>query len=58
LPWQEKISRESEHALALPVTTPGSGFGASGERYIRISAFGHRENVEKAVERIRKNLRI
>jgi LL-diaminopimelate aminotransferase len=39
------------------VGTPGSGFGPSGEGYFRLSAFGHRENVEEAVERIRKNLR-
>ncbi len=35
------------------VATPGSGFGASGEGYIRISAFNSRENVEQAVVRIR-----
>ncbi len=34
------------------VGTPGSGFGASGEGYIRISAFNSRENVEEAVARI------
>jgi LL-diaminopimelate aminotransferase len=38
------------------VGTPGSGFGPSGEGYFRLSAFGHRENVEEAVARIRKNL--
>jgi len=38
------------------IATPGSGFGAAGEHYIRISAFGHRENIETAVESIRKNL--
>jgi LL-diaminopimelate aminotransferase len=38
------------------VETPGSGFGPSGEGYFRLSAFGHRENVIKAVERIKKNL--
>jgi len=36
------------------VGTPGSGFGASGEGYIRISAFNSRENVEEAVTRIRR----
>ncbi len=35
------------------VGTPGSGFGASGEGYFRLSAFGDRENVETAVDRIR-----
>jgi len=35
------------------VGTPGSGFGAAGEGYIRISAFNSRENVEEAVARIR-----
>lgn len=38
------------------VGTPGSGFGEGGEGYFRLSAFGHRENVKKAVESIRKNL--
>jgi len=33
------------------VGTPGSGFGAAGEGYIRLSAFNSRENVEKAIER-------
>jgi LL-diaminopimelate aminotransferase len=36
------------------VGTPGSGFGASGEGYIRISAFNSRENVEEAIARIRR----
>ncbi|GAB4275603.1 MAG: LL-diaminopimelate aminotransferase [Deferrisomatales bacterium] len=35
------------------VGTPGSGFGPSGEGYFRLSAFGDRESVEEAVERIR-----
>ncbi len=39
------------------VGTPGSGFGPSGEGYFRLSAFGHRENVVEAVERIRKNFK-
>jgi len=40
------------------VTTPGSGFGPAGEGYFRVSAFGHRENVLKAVESIKNNLKI
>lgn len=40
------------------VSTPGSGFGKMGEGYIRLSAFGHRENIEKAVNSIKSNLRI
>ena len=36
------------------VCTPGSGFGASGEGYVRISAFNSRENVEEAVVRVKK----
>jgi LL-diaminopimelate aminotransferase len=35
------------------VTTPGSGFGPSGEGFIRFSAFGHRNDVEEAVERLK-----
>jgi LL-diaminopimelate aminotransferase len=34
------------------VCTPGSGFGAAGEGYVRLSAFNSRENVDEAVERI------
>jgi len=36
------------------VTTPGAGFGACGEGYVRISAFNSREKVEAAVLRIRR----
>lgn len=38
------------------VGTPGSGFGASGEGYFRLSAFNSRANVEQAVERFRNAL--
>jgi LL-diaminopimelate aminotransferase len=38
--------------------TPGSGFGLHGEGYFRFSAFGHRENVEKALKNIKKNLKL
>ena len=40
------------------VGTPGSGFGPSGEGFFRLSAFGHRENVEKAVSSIKEGLKI
>ncbi|MBN2009083.1 LL-diaminopimelate aminotransferase [candidate division KSB1 bacterium] len=40
------------------VGTPGSGFGPSGEGFFRLSSFGHRENVLKAVESIQSNLLI
>lgn len=36
------------------VCTPGSGFGRSGEGYIRLSAFNSRANVEEALGRIAK----
>jgi LL-diaminopimelate aminotransferase len=39
------------------VGTPGSGFGSCGEGYFRLSAFGFRENVEEAVERIRSKVK-
>ncbi len=38
------------------VGTPGSGFGSCGEGYFRLSAFGFRDNVQEAVERIRSKL--
>ena len=37
------------------VGTPGSGFGAAGEGYFRLSAFNSRDNVEKAMHRILKS---
>ena len=40
------------------VGTPGSGFGPAGEGFFRLSAFGHRENVEKAVSSIKEKLQI
>jgi LL-diaminopimelate aminotransferase len=43
---------------AKVVGTPGSGFGPSGEGYLRLSSFGHRENVERAAESLRKNLQL
>jgi LL-diaminopimelate aminotransferase len=39
------------------VGTPGSGFGAAGEGYFRLSAFNSRENVDEAVNRIKNLLR-
>jgi LL-diaminopimelate aminotransferase len=38
------------------VTTPGSGFGPSGEGFLRFSAFGHREDVQEAVARLKRAL--
>ncbi len=38
------------------VGTPGSGFGAAGEGYFRISAFNSRENIQEAMERIKTRL--
>ncbi|MEG1789363.1 MAG: LL-diaminopimelate aminotransferase [Oscillospiraceae bacterium] len=34
------------------ITTPGAGFGPSGEGYIRLTAFGDAEKTKQAVERI------
>ncbi|WP_206810901.1 LL-diaminopimelate aminotransferase [Paradesulfitobacterium ferrireducens] len=38
------------------VGTPGAGFGASGEGYFRLTAFGTRENTERAIERIKTRM--
>lgn len=35
------------------VTTPGSGFGPSGEGYVRFTAFSTKENTIKAMEKIK-----
>jgi LL-diaminopimelate aminotransferase len=40
------------------VGTPGSGFGACGEGYFRLSAFNSRENAEEAMERIGTRLKV
>ena len=37
---------------ACVVTTPGAGFGPSGEGYIRITAFGDADATKEAVQRI------
>src|SRR5438093_3847090 len=36
------------------VITPGAGFGAQGEGYVRISAFNSRENAEEVARRLQK----
>lgn len=43
-----------DHLLsrAHVVGTPGSGFGAAGEGYFRLSAFNSRPNVEEAMRRV------
>lgn len=38
------------------VGTPGAGFGPSGEGYFRLSAFGAKESVARAMRSIRENL--
>lgn len=40
-------------AEAHVISTPGAGFGAFGEGYVRLSAFNHRDRIEEAVERIK-----
>ncbi|XP_066321343.1 probable LL-diaminopimelate aminotransferase, chloroplastic [Miscanthus floridulus] len=36
------------------VTTPGRGFGPGGEGFVRVSAFGHRENIIEAARRFKQ----
>ena len=36
------------------VGTPGAGFGACGEGYFRLTAFGSHENTDRAMERLRR----
>ena len=47
-----------DHLLheAAVVVTPGAGFGSNGQGYVRISAFNHREQVERAMERVERAL--
>jgi len=53
--WEffNKLLRE-----AHVVCTPGGGFGPSGDKYCRFSAFGSRETIENAIESIQRNLRL
>lgn len=53
--WQffDKLLRETH-----VVVTPGSGFGPAGEGYVRLSAFGHQEDIKKAVAGIKQNLKL
>lgn len=37
------------------VTTPGAGFGNSGENFIRMTAFGSRSSILEAIERLKNN---
>lgn len=39
------------------VTTPGAGFGPSGEGYVRLTAFSTKENTVKAMEKIKDALK-
>ena len=39
------------------IITPGSGFGSSGESFVRFSAYGHRENILEAVKRLKNYIR-
>ncbi len=40
------------------VVTPGAGFGPAGESFVRVSSYGHRENVVRAIASIKENLEI
>ena len=40
------------------VVTPGGGFGPAGNRFVRVSAYNHRENVEEAMKMIEERLKI
>ncbi len=42
---------------AQVVCTPGVGFGPSGEGYVRLTAFGNREDCDEALQRISKWLK-
>ena len=43
-------------AEAHVVGTPGAGFGANGEGYFRLTAFGTRENTLQAIDRIKTRM--
>jgi LL-diaminopimelate aminotransferase len=39
------------------VGVPGSGFGTQGEGYIRLSTFGDKKNIQKAMKSIEQNFK-
>ena len=41
---------------AQVVSTPGIGFGPSGEGYIRLTAFGNRDKCKEGIQRICRNI--
>ena len=43
---------------AWVISTPGSGFGPAGEGYLRLSAFGHREDIIGAVKQIQERFKV
>lgn len=47
--WQAFNELLEDHHI---ITTPGSGFGASGEGYLRFSAFSHRDQLLIAINRL------
>lgn len=49
--WEFFDKLLNEHQI---VCTPGVGFGKSGEGFVRMTAFGTRENTMEAIERIKK----
>jgi LL-diaminopimelate aminotransferase len=51
------VFHELLHQLHI-VATPGAGFGPSGEGFVRFSAFGHRENILIACERLRQSFKL
>ena len=38
------------------VVTPGSGFGPAGEGFVRLSSYGHREDITRAVDAIKEHI--
>ncbi len=58
--WTKFPGRDSWDAFneimekAHIIVTPGSGFGPSGNGFIRFSAFGHKEDIEEACRRLIK----
>lgn len=57
--WPAKDSWEAFAWLlekAHIVTTPGAGFGPGGEGFVRFSAFGHRQDILEATNRLERLL--
>ena len=50
------VKLKTHQSRVTCLVKPGSGFGAAGEGYFRLSAFNSRGNVQEAMQRVQMAL--